>query len=58
MDTRRAAEYVGVHTDTLRKLAAAGKVPYEQAGPRCKLYFRRSDLDRWRSAVGSLKARP
>lgn len=49
LDTRAAAAHVGVHPDTLRKLAAAGRVPYEQEAPRRKLYFRRSDLDRLRA---------
>jgi excisionase family DNA binding protein len=49
LDTRRAAEYLGVHRDGLRRLAAEGVIPAEQAGAGCKLYFRRSDLDAWRS---------
>jgi excisionase family DNA binding protein len=48
LDTRRAAEYLGVHRDTLRKLAAERAVPAEQDGPGCKLFFRRGDLDEWR----------
>ena len=47
-DSRHAAEYLGVHRDTLRKLAAKHAIPSEQEGPGCKLYFRRSDLDGWR----------
>lgn len=47
-DSRHAAEYLGVHRDTLRKLAAERTIPTEQDGPGCKLYFRRSDLDAWR----------
>ena len=52
LDSRRAAEYLGVHRDTLRKLAAERAIPAEQDGPACKLYFRRSDLDEWRRAGG------
>lgn len=48
-DSRKAAAYLGVHRDTLRRLAAEGRVNCEQDGPGCKLYFRRSDLDRWRA---------
>jgi excisionase family DNA binding protein len=48
MDTRRAAEYLGVHRDTLRKLAAERAIPTHQDGPGCKLYFRRDELDEWR----------
>jgi excisionase family DNA binding protein len=52
LDSRHAAEYLGVHRDTLRKLAAERAIPSEQDGPGCKLYFRRSDLDAWRRCGG------
>jgi excisionase family DNA binding protein len=48
LDTRRAAEYLGIHRDSLRRLAAERAIPTEQAGAGCKLYFKRSDLDAWR----------
>lgn len=48
MDSRRAAEYLGIGRDSLRRLAAEGSIPTEQAGVGCKLFFRRSDLDAWR----------
>ncbi len=48
LDTRAAAAYLGVHRDTIRRLAAERVVPSEQEGPGCKLFFRRSDLDAWR----------
>ncbi len=51
-DCRHAAEYLGVHRDTLRKLAAERAIPAEQDGRGCKLYFRRSDLDAWRRSGG------
>jgi excisionase family DNA binding protein len=51
-DSRHAAECLGVHRDTLRKLAAERAIPSEQEGPGCKLYFRRSDLDAWRRSGG------
>ncbi len=38
LDARSAAEYLGVHRDTLRKLAAERAVPVHQDGPGCKLY--------------------
>jgi hypothetical protein len=47
MDARGAAQYLG-HRDTLRKLAAQCVIPTHQDGPRCKLYFRRDELDDWR----------
>lgn len=52
MTTAQAAGYIGVHRDTVRKLAAARAIPAEQDAPGCKLYFRRVDLDRWREAGG------
>ena len=51
-DVRHAADYLGVHRDTLRRLAAERAIPAEQNGPGCKLYFRRSDLDAWRQTGG------
>ncbi len=50
LDTRRAAEYLGIHRDSLRRLAAERAIPTEQAGTGCKLYFKRSDLDAWRAS--------
>lgn len=52
LDSRRAAEYLGVHRDTLRKLAAERAIPVHQDGRGCKLFFRRSDLDEWRDGGG------
>lgn len=52
LDSRHAAEYLGIHRDTLRKLAAERAIPSEQDGPGCKLWFRRSDLDAWRLGGG------
>ncbi|MBV9804076.1 MAG: helix-turn-helix domain-containing protein [Solirubrobacterales bacterium] len=51
-DSRHAADYLGIHRDTLRKLAAERAIPSEQDGPNCKLYFRRADLDAWRRSGG------
>jgi len=51
-DSLHAADYLGIHRDTLRKLAAERAIPSEQDGPGCKLYFRRSDLDAWRHSGG------
>ena len=52
LDSRDAADYLGVHRDTLRKLAAARAIPSHQDGPGCKLFFRRPDLDEWRQRGG------
>lgn len=48
LDSRRAAEYLGIGRDSLRRLAAERSIPTEQAGVGCKLFFRRSALDAWR----------
>ncbi|MFZ1997195.1 MAG: helix-turn-helix domain-containing protein [Solirubrobacteraceae bacterium] len=48
LDTRRAAEYLGIHRDSLRRLAAERAIPTEQAGAGCKHYFKRSVLEAWR----------
>jgi excisionase family DNA binding protein len=45
MSAREAAAYLGIHVDTLRRAAAERRIPFTQDGPRCKLWFRRSDLD-------------
>lgn len=52
LDSRDAAKYLGLHRDTLRRLAAARAIPSEQDGPRCKLFFRRDALDEWRRTGG------
>jgi excisionase family DNA binding protein len=54
-DSAQAAEYLGLHRDTLRRLAAARAIPTEQDGRGCKLFFRRSALDAWRQAGGRLR---
>jgi excisionase family DNA binding protein len=48
MASAEAAKYLAVPISTLRKLTAAGSIPFAQdvAGGRC--YFKRSELDRWR----------
>jgi hypothetical protein len=53
LDLTRAAEHLDVHPDTLRKRAKSGLVPFEQDGPRCRMYFRRAALDEWRHAGGA-----
>lgn len=52
LDSRAAADYLGLHRDTLRKLAAERAIPAEQEGRGCKLFFLRRDLDEWRRAGG------
>jgi len=52
LDSRQAADYLGLHRDTLRRLAAARLIPAEQDSRGCKLYFRREALDEWRQSGG------
>jgi excisionase family DNA binding protein len=52
LDSRQASEYLGLHRDTLRRLAAAREIPAEQDGRGCKLFFRRAALDDWRQSGG------
>jgi excisionase family DNA binding protein len=56
LDARSAAEYLGIHRDTLRKLAAQRAIPTHQDGPGCKLYFRRDELDEWRRTARPMRA--
>jgi excisionase family DNA binding protein len=53
LTTREAAEHLGIHPDTLRRLAAERTIPSEQDGPGCSLHFRRSELDAWRESGGT-----
>ena len=55
LDSRDAAKYLGIHRDTLRRLAAAREIPTEQDGRGCKLFFRRSALDKWRRTGGRIR---
>lgn len=48
MGAKEAAAYLGLSVDALHKLSAARAIPFEQAGPHCKLWFRRAALDTWR----------
>jgi excisionase family DNA binding protein len=54
-DSAQASEYLGLHRDTLRRLAAARAIPTEQDGRGCKLFFRRSALDDWRQSGGRVR---
>lgn len=52
LDSRQAAEYLGMHRDTLRRLAAARAIPSDQDGRGCRLFFHRTQLDEWRRSGG------
>jgi excisionase family DNA binding protein len=55
MDAHEAAAYLGMHRDTVRKLATQRSIPVHQDGPRCKLYIRRDELDAWRCSTPSCR---
>jgi excisionase family DNA binding protein len=56
MESGAAAVYLGMHRDTLRKLAAASVIPSEQDGPGRKRYFSKAALDHWRESGGRFHA--
>jgi excisionase family DNA binding protein len=58
MDSRHAADYLGITRNALHKMTAARSIPFEQDEPGCKCYFRRSDLDAWRTVRGHLQSGP
>jgi excisionase family DNA binding protein len=53
LDAKRAAEYLGITTSGLYKLTAGRMIPFEQDGPGCRCWFRRTELDAWREHGGA-----
>jgi hypothetical protein len=53
LDAKRAADYAGLSVNALHKLTAERAIPFEQEGPGCKCWFKRSELDAWRSVGGA-----
>ena len=47
LDSREAAAYIGRSLSALHKLTAARQIPFEQAKPGGKCYFRKSALHAW-----------
>jgi hypothetical protein len=47
LDTRGAAAYIGRSPSAVHKLTAGREIPFSQAGPGARCYFRRHDLDAW-----------
>lgn len=50
MSVERAAKYLDVSPERLRKLQARREIPFHQEAPGCRVFFRRHDLDDWMSA--------
>ena len=46
---RAAAAYLGLSIHALHRLSAERRIPASQERPGARLYFRRDELDRWRS---------
>jgi excisionase family DNA binding protein len=57
LDFDGAREYLGIKKGTLYKLTSARTIPFHQDGPRCKLWFLRSELDEWRQTGGARRSR-
>jgi excisionase family DNA binding protein len=49
LNTREAAAYLGISVNALHRLTAARSIPFEQHAPGARCYFRRVDLDAWRT---------
>jgi excisionase family DNA binding protein len=47
MDTRAAADYIGLTPNALHKIAARDGIPCSRPAGTRKLRFRRSELDEW-----------
>jgi excisionase family DNA binding protein len=54
MDSREAAEYLGISRDALKRHMAARSIPFAQDGPGSRCYFKRADLDAWRGGAQRL----
>ena len=48
LDTRQAADYLGITKAALYRATAERTIAFEQSGPGCKCWFKRPDLDDWR----------
>lgn len=59
MDSRKAAEYLGLTIAALHRHTAARTIPFSQDGPGGKCWFNRAELDEWRrrSGVCSLRGK-
>jgi helix-turn-helix protein len=51
LDTMAAAAHLGISIHALHRLTAERAIPFSQASPGAKCYFRRSDLDAWRQGA-------
>jgi excisionase family DNA binding protein len=47
MSVETAARYLDAPEERVRKLKDRREIPHYQEGPRCRVFFRRSELDDW-----------
>jgi excisionase family DNA binding protein len=47
MSVERAAAYLDVSPERVRKLISTRSIPYSQEGPGCRVFLQRSALDEW-----------
>jgi hypothetical protein len=52
LDAKGAAAYLGLTVNALHKVTGRRELPARQDAPGAKLWFLRSELDRWRSGGG------
>ena len=52
MDSKAAAQYLGVSRRRMHDLVNEGKLPRRSEGPGCKLWFTRADLDAYATGKG------
>lgn len=53
LDSLDAAAYLGISRNALHKHTATRSIPFEQDGPGCRCWFKRSDLDEWRTGTAA-----
>jgi excisionase family DNA binding protein len=49
LTTHQAADYLGLSVDAVHRLTSQRRIPFSQERPRAKCFYRRADLDAWRS---------
>lgn len=49
LDSTAAAAHLGISRHALHRLTAERRIPMTQERPGARCYFKRSDLDEWRS---------
>ena len=50
LDTRGAADYLGISKHALHRLTASREIPFSQSARGARCWFRRGDLDTWRES--------